>query len=114
MTMSYQKRVKSLLDRVGEYRADYQDILDQLEQLRQQCVAGMSSEKVHMKMDDGFVSVVEVFPQVALGAIMGKLAVLKELTRIASLEETDTQISLTFNLEPLEGDLADESAKLPG
>jgi hypothetical protein len=103
--MKYVERAKNLLERLGEYRSDFPDLLEQLEDLRQRCMAGMVSEKVHVKSETGTVEVREVFPGVAQQCIMTKLAVLKELARIAALEETETQINLTFNLEPLEADL---------
>jgi hypothetical protein len=100
--MEYKKRAKSLIDRVGEYRADLTDILSQLEEIRVSCMEGMVSEKVNTRSDEGKVLVIEVFPAVALAAVLGKLTVYKELSRLAEMEVVDPTVTVSISLESLE------------
>lgn len=96
----YKKQVKKLINNLGEYNADYTQILVQLEEIRLSCVNGIVQEKVSVK--DGVVEVVERYPQVAQAAVAAKLAVLKELSRIAELEVIDPEVNVTISLESLE------------
>ncbi|MBW4558435.1 MAG: hypothetical protein KME59_21420 [Trichormus sp. ATA11-4-KO1] len=99
----YKARAKKLIDSVGEHAADLPDILRQLEDIRQQCMDGISQEKVSVK--DGVLIVIEKFPQVALQAVMGKLAVYKEISRLAELESVDPEVTVSIQLMALEDTL---------
>lgn len=96
----HKQRVRALIDTLGEYNADYTQLLVQLEENRLLCLEGIEQEKVSVK--DGVLVVTERYPQVAQAAIMGKLAVLKELARISELAQIDPEISININLEALE------------
>lgn len=101
--MSYRQRTKLLLESVSEFNSDLPDILRQLEEIRQLCLSGMESEKVSNKAVDGFVRVTEVYPAVALQAALGKLAVLKEMDRIACQNIPDPVVTINFVRQTLEG-----------
>lgn len=98
----YKKRIKNLIDTLGEYNADYNQILEQLEEIRLSCMEGIEQEKVSVK--DGVLLVVEKYPHVAQAAVIAKLAVLKELARVAEQEEINPDIDVTINIDSLEND----------
>jgi hypothetical protein len=94
----YKARATKLLDRLGEYESDLQDILTQLEELRVACMTGIKQEKV--SVTDGVLTVIEIYPQVALSATMGKLSVYKELSRLSELEEPeDKEVIISFMVQ---------------
>jgi hypothetical protein len=99
----YKKRAKRLIESVAEYKADLPDILAQLEEIRQLCLEGIPQEKLSVK--DGVLELIERYPQVALQAVMGKLAVYKEISRLSEMETVDPEISVSINLMSLEESL---------
>jgi hypothetical protein len=101
---------KRVLNSLGEYNADYGQLLEQLEDIRVRALdVGFTQDKVCA--GEGVVSVVEVYPQVALNAIRVKLDVIKEMSRINELETPETNTTVLINIEALEDDLPElESA----
>lgn len=99
----YKKRAKRLIESIAEYKADLPDILSQLEEIRQLCIDGVYQEKVSVK--DGVLEVRERYPQVALQAVMGKLAVYKEISRLSELESLDPEITVDIQIVSLEDQL---------
>lgn len=91
------QKAQQLLDRVSEYRADFDDILTQLEELRQECMNGIQQEKVAAKLDVP-MEVVEKYPQVALQAILGKHTVLSTLIKLASTNAGEQVADLTIKI----------------
>lgn len=103
MANDYKARAKRLIDSVGEHSADLPDILRQLEEIRAACMEGIGQEKVSVK--DGVLEVTERYPQVALQAVMGKLAVYKEISRLAEMQQVDTNVTVSINIGSLEQQL---------
>ncbi len=99
----YRKRASEALNRIGKYNADYDQILANLDAITKASMDGVEQEKLSVR--DGVLPVVEKYPQVAVQAEMGKLAVLKELSRLAEMEEVDTQVSVSIVLGSLEAAL---------
>lgn len=81
---------KKLLEQVTEYHADPLTLLSQAEEVRRIALeVGAISEKVHMRMPDGTVEVLERTPQTALQAVKCKFEVLQWLQSRADLEVTE-------------------------
>ena len=86
MKMNYTE----MLARVTKYRADPESIMKDAEDIRRRTLdEGLVSEKVHMRLEDGTVGVLERDPATALGAVRLKLEVLKWLQARADEEQTD-------------------------
>lgn len=100
--MTYKQRARALLDRIEEYNADYGQILADADTLLKLCLTGMVQEKVAIK---DVVKVTEVYPQVAKSILDTKLAVLKELSRVAELEQQEISPTITVNILDLESDI---------
>lgn len=99
----YKKRAEKLLQRLGEYKADYHNILNELEELRVMCLEGITQEKVSVR--DGVLTVVERYPAVAQACTMGKLAVVKELSRVAELDTVEPEVNVNINISNAEDEI---------
>ena len=102
-SLPYKKRAQKLIDRLGEYNADYHNILNELEELRVMCLEGIVQEKVSVR--DGVLKVVEIYPSVAHACTMGKLAVVKELSRVVELDIVEPEVNVTINIGNAEDEL---------
>lgn len=96
-----QQDVTKILNRLSEYNSDFGSLLGQLEEIRAASMEGLPNEKVSAK--DGVLTVLEVFPQVAVQAVRAKLEVIKFMVAIAEVETPDTQVTIEIPLlEPYE------------
>lgn len=98
--MNYKERAKKLLENLGEYNADYCQILVDADKLYQDVLEGYMQQKVAVGM--GVVQVVEVYPSIAKGILDTKLNVLKELSRIAEIETEKQDTVVNINISPME------------
>jgi hypothetical protein len=101
----HKELARGLINRIGEYKADYSDILQQLEDIRRVCLEGINTQKVCVSSETGVVDVLEILPAVAVQAAMGKLAVLKELAKLADQYDVDPEIIVNIQLGNLEDTL---------
>jgi len=99
--MREKQRYTRLLDKLGTFRSDIEDILNQAEAVYQACqVDGYLTQKVAGK---DAIDLLERLPSVAIQAVTLKLAAIKWITEQAALEdsiETDddaTTIKVVFS-----------------
>lgn len=105
---SYRKQAAGILARIREYNADYDQLLVNLDDISKKCMSGIEQEKLSVK--DGVLPVIEKYANVAVQAELGKFSIVKELTRLADLDEVDTQISVSIVLGSLEATLESQDS----
>lgn len=100
MSKDLKLQARAIVKRLNEYRADYESILNDIEELRRESMAGIVQEKFSVKTAQ-CVPVVEKYPAVALQCLQLKTAILRDLDTMDN-EEEDADFQLSINIVPLE------------
>lgn len=100
MSKELKSQAASIVKRLREYRADYESILNDIEELRRVSLEGIVQEKFSVKTAQ-CVPVVEKYPAVALQCLQLKASILRDLNELDSDEE-DVDINLNISIVPLE------------